>query len=82
MKFRLTFKTPDVLDSVLEDMDYDPETQCDCGGNCVDCDRLMDLARQDQEEVKEFAKQFLIYGEYITIDFDTEAKTATVRKSQ
>ncbi len=33
---------------------------------------------ESREEAKEVAKQFIEYGEYITVEFDTEAKTATV----
>jgi hypothetical protein len=35
---------------------------------------------EDHKEIKSFAEKFVEYGEYIYIDFDTEAGTATVRK--
>jgi len=39
MKFTLTFKTPDVIDQAYDQLEY---CECDCGGHCVDCDRLAD----------------------------------------
>ena len=45
-KFKLTFKTPDVLDQELS------------------------------IEQKEFAERFVVYGEYITIEFDPDNHTA------
>jgi hypothetical protein len=81
MKFKLTFKTPDVLDRALDDADYDPKIMCSCGGNCSDCERLLDQAGLDRQEIRNFSKQFVRYDEYITIDFDTETGTATVRKN-
>lgn len=80
MKFSLTFKTPDVLDQALEELEYDPYTQCDCGGCCVDCERMGEQAQMDQREIRMLAKQFVRYGEYLTVDFDSVAGTATVRK--
>ena len=54
MIFRLSFKTPDVLDYTLEDY---PEYQ---------------------NEIKALAEKFIEYGECISIEFDTDAGTATV----
>jgi hypothetical protein len=35
---------------------------------------------RDEAEVVAFAKKFVKYGEYIIVDFDTDAGTATVRR--
>lgn len=59
MKFSLTFKTPDVLDQLCEDI-TDPEAQL--------------LAIQT-------AKKFIQYGEYLTVEFDTETQSAIVEES-
>ena len=77
MKFRVTMKTPDALniaideavDSIVEDLPEDlPEDEQE--------DKRIDLT----DEAKEFASKYFKYGEYIAIEFDTEAKTATVVK--
>lgn len=53
MKFRLTFKTPDVVD------------QLDCDESKIeDCVKVVDMWTE--------------YGEYITVEFDTEELTAKV----
>jgi hypothetical protein len=72
MKFRVSFKTPDVLADALARVAYDPD--CDC----VDCDRLEEQAAYDRASVEEIACKFIKYGEVITIEFDTEQGTATV----
>lgn len=65
MKYSLTFKTPGVLDQILEE----PITASDYN----DDDR-------GTEDLKTFFEQWLEYEEYVTIDFDTEDNTAVVRK--
>lgn len=55
MRFKATFKTPDVLDYALE---Y--------------------LEGEELAEAKELAEKYVQYGEYVTIEFDTETQTATV----
>jgi hypothetical protein len=78
MKFQVSFKTPNVLDDAIGQFDYDPDGQCDCGGGCIDCDRLSEQASLDQIEMRQVAEKFCKYGELITVEFDTEAETATV----
>lgn len=44
-------------------------------------DALQDIEDEDErEKAGEFARQFMEYGEYITIQFDTEEGTAKVVK--
>ncbi len=33
---------------------------------------------EHKDEIKETARKFVTYGEYITVEFDTETQTATV----
>lgn len=80
MKFRVSFKTPDVLDSVIEEQ---TDTHCEnhFDGhdlNCNDCILLEEKACANVELIKGCAEQFIKYNEYITIEFDTEKDTATV----
>jgi len=78
-KFTVTFKTPDaVADAAVE------------AGNAEAAERMAGLGRPaeegEQDELatywtkcfKEFAGKWVRYGEYVTIEFDTEAGTATV----
>lgn len=58
MKFTLSFKTPDVIDQALEDIDEEDQ----------------------REDIKRVADKFLQYGEYLRVEFDTEAQTATVKE--
>jgi len=65
MKFQLTFKTPDVLQRL-----FHIEYQTDLDG--IEAEEVY-YQRQD---CVMFATQFIEYGENITVEFDTEAKTA------
>ena len=69
MKFNLTFKTPGVCDDIKDN------TNCDaCENFSEDCDKCF----EKHEEALNLAKKFVTYSEYITVEFDTEAKTAIV----
>lgn len=60
MKFTMTFKTPDVFDTIGQN---NPET-----------------LEEERDTFAAFAEQFISYGEQVSIEFDTEAGTATVLK--
>jgi hypothetical protein len=67
MKFSLTFKTPDVLD--------------DLHNSITDADLVDNQEQAEQWQARiDFAEQYVKHGEYLTVEFDTEAKTATVVK--
>lgn len=58
MKFRVTFKTPDVVDNTIENLGVEPD---------------------EQEAIyKQVVSKWFKYGEYVTIEVDTNADTATV----
>lgn len=61
MIFRVTFKTPDAIDSSIEEM--------------ADALEEFELFKK---ELKEFTNQWVTYGEYVTIEFNTDNNTATV----
>lgn len=73
MKIRITFKDPDgvedafneVVDAALLPLGLDDEEA-----------KIVGTKRM--EELREFASKWLLDSEYITIEFDTEAGTATV----
>jgi hypothetical protein len=79
MKFTITFKTPDVLDGVLEEY---KETHCEyCDefyDGCVNCLQLVERNTKATEAIKACGERFIKYGECISIEFDTDANTATV----
>lgn len=73
MNFRMMMKTPDCLDDAIEDavgsMLFDFE-----GDEEAQEDKRIELT----EEAKDFAEKWVKWGEYVTIEFDTEAGTAVV----
>jgi len=77
LKFTVTFKTPDaVADEARykaeEDFEYD---------SSLNREDMVDWVDEKEREYREFAGQWVGYGEYVTIEFDLEAGTATVVKS-
>ena len=70
MKFTVTLKDPDVLDDAINDaVDKSfPE-----GLSEEEKELLADGRR---EEYRLFAGKWMKYGEYLTVEFDTEAGTA------
>lgn len=81
MKFQLTFKTPAVLDYMLENYQ---DTHCseheEHNEWCGSCLGLEDKACKALEAIQNCTNQFVKYGELITVEFDTDAGTATVVK--
>lgn len=74
MKFTVTMKTPDALDEAIKEIE-DTERSCFDG----------ELSENDEEaiydvlnEARNFASKFMRFGEYLTVEFDTKTKTATV----
>ena len=39
---------------------------------------IQDLTKEEQEEVQSVAEKFMDYGDYLTVEFDTKAKTCVV----
>lgn len=64
MKIKVTMKTPEALDYALEDAFADNPLP----------EEREDMKREAREKLAKWFK----YGEYLTIEFDTEAVTATV----
>lgn len=77
MKFRVTFKTPDVLDSALSDAWSEAHCE-DHEYRDAGCSACIDASEESRHQVKELAEKFIEYGEYVTIEFDTETQTSTV----
>lgn len=70
MKLQVVFKTPDAVEAAMEDAEHN----CDGPNSCPDCE----TEEWALYEAKLLTKKFVRHGEYITVEFDTEAGTATV----
>lgn len=67
----------------------DPDGPIDCINSAVD-ESLIDIADKDEKEairdvrfqkLKEATDKWFRYGEYLTVEFDTDKDTATVLKA-
>lgn len=76
MKFTVTMKDPDKLHDAIAD------------AVTADLDKISGLDAEDREAlfetrreaVSKITSKWFQYGEYLTVEIDTEAKTATVIK--
>lgn len=76
MKFTITFKSPDaVYDSI-----YAAASESVEGMDFEDPDEELDIVSMREAKLTEFVKPWIEYGEYLTVEFDTEAGTAEVVK--
>lgn len=73
MKFRVSFKDPDTFDDAVRDA---VKAELDRSG--LDADETEALIDVRMAKVQKAIGHFVEYGEYIHIEFDTEARTATV----
>ena len=74
MKFKVTMKTPDALDDAIR------ETVVREIGmySSPDIEEFKYVVEDRCNEVKETCKRWFEYGEYVTIEIDTDAGTAIV----
>jgi len=76
MKFRITMKSPDAADCAIEDA---------VGSALFDFEGTPEEEEEKRaeltEEIGDFLGTWLKYGELLTVEFDTEANTATVMKA-
>jgi hypothetical protein len=74
MKFKITMKDPDgVYDSVTE-----AAKQSAAEAKGIDETEREELQESRRETIDQDIRQWFKYGEYLTVEIDTEAKTATV----
>jgi hypothetical protein len=74
MKFRITFKDPDGVSNSLHDAAKDSARST----SGLTEKEMRALAESREEEFGEFLRKWIQYGEYVTIEFDTDADTAVV----
>lgn len=84
MKFTVTFKTPDALQQAMKaETSNDACGADECGedgnpGMCVDCEYRSDVNRETADEMYAIGQKFIRCGEYIVVEFDTDADTCVV----
>jgi len=74
MKISVTFKDPDVVSDAIEraiENTIEPQEG-------LDNEAVAAIVESKKTDLEEALEKWISYGEYITIEFDTEAKTATV----
>lgn len=75
MKFQVTFKDPDAMSIHLAEV-----VKSSLAMKTKDLtDHQLELLEEDELKLfEEFTKPWIKWGEYVTVEFDTEAGTATV----
>ncbi len=72
MKFRVTMKDPDTLHDAIADAVHE-----DTAG-IADVDERMCVKEVRSDKVRAVCRQWFKYGEYLTVEIDTDAGTCTV----
>jgi len=78
MKIKLAFKTPDVTDAVETFIVKHCSNHDEYAMACDDCRERKQEAKYEVRELKDQLSKFIEYDEYVYIEFDTDAGTATV----
>lgn len=73
MKFQVQMKDPDTLHDAIDDAVAEDVKKL--GLSEDEADRLVELRR---DKVAAVCQQWFAYGEYLTVEIDTDAQTATV----
>jgi hypothetical protein len=76
MKFAITFKDPDGVYESLRDAAAESVSSIEG----VDDEERTALEEARQKKFQNFIEQWIRYFEHVTIEFDTEANTALVRR--
>ena len=79
MKFRISMKTPEALDRAVREaareLAGEPPTH---GEGFIASHYYKDNLEEHVDDLKELAKTWFEFGEYLTVEVDTEAKTCVV----
>jgi hypothetical protein len=78
MKFKVQMKDPDTLCDAIRDA---VKAQIQEIG-ITDSDEIEALSEKRAEKIDAICSEWFEYGEYLTVEIDTEAKTATVCKAR
>lgn len=77
MKFKVTFKDPDALDEQVR-----IEVNKDLQGLGLDDDEVEAVFELRCEKVHNKIEKWFQYGEYLTVEIDTDAGTCTVLENK
>lgn len=75
MRFKVTMKSPDAVSEAVNDAVRDSITEAE---HALEPEDLRDLKNERREELHAACAPWFEYGEYLTVEIDTEAGTATV----
>jgi len=79
MKFKITLKDPDALyDAIRESVDEDINSDEIFGGGMVPPAAIEIIKDEKIKEAEKACQEWFKWGEYITVEVDTEKKTCTV----
>lgn len=78
MKFRVQMKDPDGPSDCLQEEAERLVNEISGVKDGLDADEIEQLVESKREKLQAFARKWMRYGEYLTVEFDTEAGTATV----
>lgn len=73
MKFTVTMKCPDALDVAIDEASFDEERP-----DGLDDEEWGDVVDGRKEKSRAAARRWFQYGEYLTVEVDTDAQTCTV----
>lgn len=76
MKFKVTMKDPDTLTDAIDEAVKAQIVEI----GIIDEDEIEALTEKRADKVRDLCGEWFEYGEYLTVEIDTEAKTATVCK--
>ena len=80
MKIKVTMKNPDALEHYVCEAVKD-HFKNDIGNVNIDPDELDFMIESKIEDIEEIASTWFKYGEYLTVEFDTDTKTIEVLKA-
>ncbi len=77
MKFRVTFKDPDTLDDTIKEV-VDDGIASKFAAKQYDDEEAGAVRDVQIERLRKLCSRWFEYGEYVVIEIDTDAKTASV----
>ena len=72
MKIALTFKTPDIVDDAIKEIERDNMMPWPSGFEYIDDEEIKAAQDTWREELKEKIKRHIQWGEYLTVYYNTE----------
>lgn len=76
MKFTVTLKSPDSFDESISWLKMDEASRL--RGLGLDADEVQDKLDEFEEGVRAMISQWVLHGEYVTVEFNMDTKTCMV----